>query len=141
MAINAEDRPATATRDRASARGGQRTRRETGNGHRDTQLDLLTAALIGVAVGASATILLRRGRSGTRPITPVLHAAGRGARRAGLAGAGAAEWAWDKIPREQIADKFQDYMDSARDTVERTLRREMKALRKAARAQRRRFHL
>lgn len=142
MVTNAEERPGTTTKHRGTARGGERARRESGRGRdRDAQLDLLTAALIGVAIGASATILLRRGPRGQRPITPVLRAAGRGAQRAGVAGADAAQWAWDRIPHEEIADQVQDYVDSARDSIQRALRRELKGLRKVARAQRRRLHL
>src|SRR4051812_49559813 len=81
MATTMPDSPRQGPRVRASARGG-----ETG---RDAQYDLLTAALIGAAIGATATLLLRRGPSGQRPVTPVMRGAkwaGRGAAAAGLAG-------------------------------------------------------
>ena len=63
---------------------------------RDAQYDLLTAALIGAAIGATATLMLRRGPSGQRPVTPMLRGAkwaGRGALAAGAAGAG---WARER---------------------------------------------
>ena len=60
---------------------------------REQQYDLLTAALIGAAVGAGITLLLRSGPSGRRPIGPMLRYAGRGAALAGLAGAEGAKWA------------------------------------------------
>jgi hypothetical protein len=144
MATNAHDRPATATKDRGSARGEKRATGDSetaSDASRDAQLDLLTATAIGVAIGASAALLLRRGPRGTRPIAPVLRAAGRGAQRAGAAGADAAQWAWDRIPHEEIADQVQEYVDSAREAIERSVRRELKSLRKVARAQRRRLHL
>jgi len=144
MAMNAQDRPATATRDRGSARGEKRAtgdKEAGGDASRDAQLDLLTATAIGVAIGASAALLLRRGPRGTRPIAPVLRAAGRGAQRAGAAGADAAQWAWEKIPHEEIADQVQEYVDSAREAIDGSVRRERKSLQKAARAQRRRLHL
>jgi gas vesicle protein len=53
---------------------------------REQQYDLLTAALIGAAVGAGITLLLRRGPSGRRPVGPLIRYAGRGAALAGLGG-------------------------------------------------------
>ena len=53
---------------------------------REQQYDLLTAALIGAAVGAGITLLLRRGPSGRRPVGSLGRYAGRGAALAGLAG-------------------------------------------------------
>ena len=63
---------------------------------REQQYDLLTAALIGAAVGAGITLLLRRGPSGRRPVGPLMRYAGRGATLAGLAGLGGARWAGDR---------------------------------------------
>jgi hypothetical protein len=60
---------------------------------REQQYDLLTAALIGAAVGAGITLLVRRGPSGRRPVGPLLRYAGRGAALAGLAGVEGARWA------------------------------------------------
>src|SRR5512133_4027001 len=53
---------------------------------RDQQYDLLTAALLGAMIGAGAALMLRRGPSGRRPLTPI-------ARAAGGAAVGAAKWA------------------------------------------------
>jgi len=63
---------------------------------REQQYDLLTAALIGAAVGAGVTLLLRRGPSGRRPVGPLVRYAGRGAALAGMAGLGGAKWAGDR---------------------------------------------
>ncbi|MFN2636320.1 MAG: hypothetical protein ABR585_04795 [Gemmatimonadaceae bacterium] len=60
---------------------------------REQQYDLLTAALIGAAIGAGITLLVRRGPSGRRPVGPLLRYAGRGAALAGLAGVEGARWA------------------------------------------------
>ena len=60
---------------------------------REQQYDLLTAAIIGAAVGAGVTLLLRRGPSGRRPVGPLVRYAGRGAALAGLAGMEGAKWA------------------------------------------------
>lgn len=48
--------------------------------------------MIGAAVGAGITLLLRKGPSG-RPIGPLVRYAGRGAALAGLAGLEGAKWA------------------------------------------------
>ncbi len=63
---------------------------------REQQYDLLTAAIIGAAVGAGVTLLLRRGPSGRRPVGPLIRYAGRGAALAGAAGLGGAKWAGDR---------------------------------------------
>src|SRR6185503_4563686 len=65
------------------------------NEEREQQYDLLTAALIGAAVGAGITLLMRRGPTGRRPIGPMVRYAGRGAALAGRAGLGGAKWAGD----------------------------------------------
>ena len=44
---------------------------------REQQFDLLTAALIGAAVGAGITLLVRRGPSGRRPVGPLVRYAGK----------------------------------------------------------------
>src|SRR4030081_1797578 len=71
MATTIPMRPKRGPRVRESAPGGAVGR--------DAQYDLLTAALIGAAIGATATLMLRLGPSGQRPVAPVL----RGARWAG----------------------------------------------------------
>lgn len=63
---------------------------------REQQFDLLTAALLGAAVGAAVTLLFRAGPGGRRPIVPMLNAAGRGARLAGIAGLEGARWAGER---------------------------------------------
>ena len=63
---------------------------------REQQYDLLTAALIGAAVGAGVTLLLRRGPSGRRPVGPLVRYAGRGAALAGAAGLEGARWAGER---------------------------------------------
>ncbi len=103
---------------------------------REAQYDLLTAAIIGAAVGAGITLLLRRGPSGRRPIGPLVRYAGRGAGLAGLAGlegakrAGSrglegARWAGDRAaegarwagPRAKRG--FQSAVDRGEELVDR----------------------
>lgn len=86
---------------KATPSGRSRTRasvRETNSEEesREQQFDLLTAALLGAAVGAVVTLIFRTGPSGRRPITPMLNASGRGAKWAALAGLEGARWAGDR---------------------------------------------
>ena len=116
---------------------------ETG---RDAQYDLLTAALIGAAIGATATLLLRRGPSGERPGAPVL----RGAKWAGAAalrgGAVGADWARarggeliDRIPTDQIEHDVRETVSAARDRIDGFVRSELGDLRRTLRRQRKRL--
>lgn len=135
---------------------------------REQQFDLLTAALIGAAVGAGITLLVRRGPSGRRPVGPLVRYAGRGARMAGMAGLDGAKWAggraaegarWagpharrgfrsavdrgedlvDRIPVDEVVEQVRDYVDSARDAINDVVKDELNDLRKAVRRQRKRI--
>jgi pyruvate/2-oxoglutarate dehydrogenase complex dihydrolipoamide acyltransferase (E2) component len=131
-----------------SPKRGPRVRESVRDGEigRDAQYDLLTAALIGAAIGATATLLLRRGPSGTRPVTPVLRGAkwaGRGAMAASAAGA---RWARehgeeliDQIPTERIEREVRETVGEARDRINGLVQHELRDLRKAIRRQRRRL--
>lgn len=145
MPTNSGGKAETGEKHRGSARAGAAAElrgRGRGTGARvstrDAQMDLVTAALIGLAVGVSATLLLRRGPRGVRPITPVMRAAaragGRGARWVRARG----EEAWDRVPRDEIADQVQDYARSAREAIDRAVHSELRTLRRALRAQARR---
>jgi len=145
MAIKTDETDTTADHDRALGHSSVRRERGRseeggmGGGLGDAQLDLLVAALIGVAVGVSATLLLRRGsRSGMRPITPMVKAAAQ-------AGARGARWvrdrgeeAWERMPFDHAADDVQAYARAARKAVDRALRDELKSLRQTVREQARR---
>ena len=110
---------------------------------REEQYDLLTAALIGLFVGVGATALLRRGPRGHRPIGPIVRGAGRGALWAGKQGARGARWAaergeelWDHVPTEEIPERMQEYLESARDSIGEGVEHELRDLRKAIRRRR-----
>lgn len=135
----------------------------------DHKFDLLTAALLGVAVGVGVTLLLRTGPGGRRPIGPLVRAMGRGASMAGLLGldglkwagehgAEGAEWAkqrakpWVKRMRKRgqeamdslpdlddVGEELREYMDGAKDAIEHMVREEVQDLRKALRSQRRKM--
>jgi hypothetical protein len=107
---------------------------------------LLTAALLGLAIGAGTTLLFRRGPSGLRPIGPAIGVATMGARAgARLAGRGARyAWkrgqdAWNRIPRDEIEEKVRDYFESARDTIDHLVESELRDLRRAIRRQRKKL--
>jgi hypothetical protein len=126
-------------------------------GERDAEYDLLTAALIGMTIGAGLTFMLRRGPSGRRPVMPVMEGVGRGAtwagRKAARAGAVGARWTakrgsemWDRIPRDEIREHVSDYRDQvseylgrAREAIDDVVESELKDLRRAVRRQRKRL--
>jgi gas vesicle protein len=122
---------------RASARDGA-------DDSREKQYDLLTAALLGAAIGAGTTLLLRRGPTGRRPISPAWRAARAGARMAGRGARVAWERgvdAWDRIPREEIQERLGEYVDTARDAIDHVVESELRDLRKAIRRRRRKLGL
>src|SRR3990170_6213421 len=135
---------------------------------REQQFDLLTAALIGAAIGAGITLLVRRGPSGRRPVGPLVRYAGRGAALAGIAGLEGAKWAggravdgarWaaprarrgfntaverggdliERIPVDDMIEQVRDYADTARDAINDVVKDELDDPRKAVRRQRKRI--
>lgn len=135
---------------------------------REQQFDLLTAALLGAAVGAVVTLMFRSGPSGRRPISPLLSATGKGAKWAALAGLEGARWAGDRatpaarwagersakgyrvardrgeelidsLPVDDVAESVREYVDGAREAINDVVRAEMSDLRKAVRRQRKRI--
>lgn len=117
---------------------------------RDQQYDLLTAAVLGAVIGAGAALMLRRGPSGRRPLSPVARAAGGAAigaaRWANKRGRRGAKWAarrggelWDRVPVGAVREELGDALDSARDAVADVVESELRDLRKAIRRQRKRL--
>jgi len=91
------------------------------NAESEQQFDLLTAAIIGVAVGAAVTLLFRTGPSGSRPIGPMLRSTGKGAQWAAGAGLQGVKWAGERAaPGARWAAEHG--RDSARWAGERTSR-------------------
>ena len=116
----------------------------------DEQYDLLTAALIGLVIGVGTTLLVRRGPSGRRPVSPMLRGAAMGARWAGVGaarlGARGAAWArdagedlWERIPRDEIRDHVREYMSKAHETIDDAVEHELRDLRRTIRRQRKRL--
>ena len=140
MATTIPMRPKRGPRVRASAP-------ESGDGvAREAQYDLLTAALIGAAIGATATLLLRRGPSGERPVSPLFRGAGVAGRSALRAGAAGAAWARehggeliDRIPVDRIEHDVRETVGAARDRIDGIVQHELRDLRRALRQQRKRM--
>ena len=141
----------TNPRNRPQPRVSARAREddEAGGTH-EAEYDLLTAALIGLTIGAGLTYVLRRGPSGGRPLSPVLRHVGRGARWAGRRAAAAsmtgARWAadqgedlWDRIPRDAIRKEMREYVGRAREAIDDVVESELRDLRRAIRRQRKRL--
>src|SRR5258708_2863997 len=138
MATTIPMQPKRGPRVRESVRGGADTR--------DAQYDLLTAALIGAAIGATATLLLRRGPSGERPMSPLMRGAGRAGRVAYKAGRRGAAWARetggelaDHIPMDRIERDVRDTVGTARERIDGFVQHELRDLRRALRRQRRKM--
>jgi hypothetical protein len=90
MADTLKATPSGRSRSRASVR------ETNSDDEREQQFDLLTAALLGAAVGAVVTLIFRTGPSGRRPISPLISATGKGAKWAALAGLEGARWAGEQ---------------------------------------------
>ena len=131
---------------RASARG-----RES-EGITD-QYDLLTAMLLGVAVGTVVTLLFRQGPKGRRPIRSIAHGAmaaapyaRKGLQWAGTRAAKGAGWArergeelWDRVEPEAIAEEIGEYLAGARNAIDEVVSGELRDLRKAIKRRRKRL--
>lgn len=120
------------------------------DGAHEHEYDLLTAALIGMTIGAGLTFILRRGPSGRRPVAPVFERVGQGAgwagRHAARLGLLGARWAaekgedvWESIPRREIKEHVSDYIGRAREAIDDAVDSELHDLRRAVRRQRKRL--
>lgn len=101
---------------------------------------------LGAAVGAGITLFVRRGPEGRSPAYAAAHAARRGAVRAGRYGAKGAKKVRrrgaemiDSLPLEEIGESLGSYLETARETIDDAVARELKGLRKAVRRQRKRL--
>jgi hypothetical protein len=97
-------------------------------------------------VGAGIALLVRRGPEGRSPAYSAARAARRGAVKAGRYGAKGARKVqrrgaelMDNLPLEEIGESLGAYLESARETIDDAVARELKGLRKAVRRQRTRL--
>jgi hypothetical protein len=123
---------------------------DAGSSDKDYEYDLLTAALLGLTVGVGATLLLSRGPSGRRPISPALAGAWRGAswagRGAATLGKQGVHWARkrgselaDRLPIDEAQEHMASYLSHARDAIDDAVESELRDLRRAIRRQRKRL--
>ena len=127
----------SATRPRRSPRVRASVRERDDATGLDAQYDLLTAALLGVAIGVGTTLLLRRGPSGRRPLaigasgaTLPLRAAGRGV----------AEIFRDQpSKREAVERQVRSFLHDARERIDDVVESELRDLRGALKRQRKRL--
>jgi|HubBroStandDraft_6_1064221.scaffolds.fasta_scaffold643140_2 gas vesicle protein len=102
-------------------------------GDREVQTDMVAAALVGAAIGVAATLLLRPRRSPR--LGDVARDTASRARKRGEA------WL-DSLPNgEEIKERLSEYVETARDAIDRTVEGELRALRKRLRRQRSRVGL
>jgi gas vesicle protein len=100
---------------------------------REVQTDMVAAALVGAAIGVAATLLLRPRRS--PHLGDVARDTASRARKRGEA------WL-DSLPNgEEIKERLSEYVETARDAIDRTVEGELRALRKRLRRQRSRVGL
>ena len=126
-------------------RGSGAARRGSGAPPRE-EYDLLIALALGAAVGAGVALLVRRGPEGRSPAYAAARAARRGAVKAGRYSAKGAKKVrrrgaelMDNIPFEDIGESLGSYLESARETIDDAVARELKGLRKSVRRQRKRL--
>jgi hypothetical protein len=129
---------------RGSGRAGTRA------GPPEGEYDLLTAALIGAVVGASATLILRRPAKHRPTARTLLSDAAyvarqgvgrrgrRGARRAARRGA---EWAGEHLRPDELREQVGGYLAAARNAINDAVEEELRDLRKSIRRQRRKLGL
>ena len=129
----------SATRPRRSPRVRASGRERDGATESDGQYDLLTAALIGVAIGVGTTLLLRRGPSGRRPLSPLIGGATLPVRMAGRSVAGV--FREPPSRRAAVERQVRSSMNAARERIDDAVESELRDLRGAIRRQRKRLGL
>lgn len=103
---------------------------------RDAEYDLLTAALIGVAIGVGTTLLLRSGPSGASPAITLVRGAGHMGRGMLPHRASRAE----RMGRE-MKRQMRGYAKAARRQVDDLAAEELQSLRRAIRRRRKQLGL
>ncbi len=131
METTTETRPRRTPRARASGRD-----RDDATGL-ESQYDLLTAALLGVAIGVGTTLLLRRGPSGHRPLAPIVSGATAPVRVAGRSVAGM--FREPPSRRQAVERQVRSFMHAALERIDDAVEEELRDLRGAIKRQRKRL--
>jgi len=130
MTTTLQDHPRDAD-SHESEGNGVRSRLRKRLADREVQTDMVAAALVGAAIGVAATLLLRPRR------TPRL---GDVARDTASRARKKSEAWLDALPNgDEIKERLSEYVETARDAIDRTVEGELRALRK--RLRRHRLHL
>lgn len=147
---------------KAGPRRAQQTQNYEGFWSHEHKYDLLTAAVMGAAIGAGAVLMLKSANPSNR--RRLLSLLGRGASMAGLAGWDGIKWAgengvdglkyarkhakpWlrhvrkeivDSLPPlDKVTDEVGEYLDEAKEAIENVVLEEISDFRKAVRRKRR----
>lgn len=137
-------------RSRESARDVRAGGRGMPDADREAQYDLLTAALLGAAVGAGVAMLVGSGRRKPQPLGQAVLAALQPGRKTRLAGRAALAGARMVVKRgsrkahdltEDAGDTVREYAEAAREAIDDAVAREVRDLRRAIRKQRKRLGL
>ena len=125
----------TRRRSRASAPDATRERSQGARAsvERDAQYDLLTAALLGVALGAGAAVLLGLGLR--RPPRHPMRSAMRSSMQSGRKWAEKRGSALGTVPGA-VRHQVEEYLETARDAIADTVEGELRDLRRAVRRRR-----
>jgi hypothetical protein len=133
METTSTTRPRRSPRVRGSAR-----ERDDATGL-DGNYDLLTAALLGVAIGVGTTLLLRRGPSGRRPIAVGASGATLPLRLAGRSVAGVLREPPSR--RAAVERQVRSFLEAARERIDDAVESELRDFRGALKRQRKRLGL
>jgi len=106
---------------------------------RESSGDLLTAALIGAAIGAGTAFLLQQGWQHREDVGELARGAGRLVRRRPKSAWERARGFADRVDLGDARGQVRDAVDSVREAVSDAVRDELRGLRKSVRRQRRRF--
>jgi len=128
-------------RRRGRKSGGLRRR-----GRSELSGDLLLAVGVGLALGAGMALVARERARRRRPMARLERFAERGVKEARRLRDRGAKWAAERgdalrdgVPVDEIGDSVAEYLESARESIDAAVNREIRDLRKAIRRQRKRL--
>lgn len=112
----------------------------------DPSADLLLAIGVGLAVGAGIALVARQRTRRRRPMARLERFTRRGVKEARRLRDRGVKWAEhqgeamrDKVPVSEIGDSMAEYLETARQTIDDAVTREIRDLRKAIRRERKRL--
>jgi len=115
-------------------------------GRNDQSADLLLAIGVGLALGAGLALVARERARRRRPMARFERLARRGVKEARRLRDRGTKWAVehgealrDGVPVSEIGDSVADYLETARQSIDDAVNREIRDLRKAIRRERKRL--